>query len=421
MATSVKFWVAGNSVRELAQWPLDDRAWIVVCLDIVEIGPHPLVGAVGVDTEGTKRVLGLSLAEGDPDDWSAAAEELLRDVVGRGVRLDRRRLVVTDGSAQLRDAALAVFGGDTYVQACRPHREREVLPRVRAKEPRVRAKEERDKAREALREAWEGGAEEGPRLLERLVGQLARDGWEGAANRLRAGSSDLFTVDRFGLDSGLARSLVTTGVIDCASSGLRRQICGVPSWGDREVALAWAAASFLATERGYMKIRGHGAFSSSWITWPRPRCRSGSNAGCRRGVRLLPPFLQGRLELPEGGIRQPSTGTPAAISPKILAERQRRVARGAPCSAWFIAAFGLSGLIFPFFQNPLRPSHDRSSSPLSSQPRAVATTGDPDQTHASNSGSMTTARARSPHPFRESSDSTLPSISSRDNVLPQPS
>ena len=175
--------VAGR-VRELAQRPLDDRAWIVVCLDIVEIGPHPLVG------------------------------------------------------------------GDTYVQACRPHREREVLPRVRAKE-------ERDKARRALREAWEGGAEEGPRLLERLVGQLARDGWDGAANRLRAGSSDLFTVDRFGLDSGLARSLVTTGVIDCASSGLRRQICGVPSWGDREVALAWAAASFLATERGYMKIRGH--------------------------------------------------------------------------------------------------------------------------------------------------------------------
>lgn len=241
--------VAGR-VRELEERPLDDRAWVVVYLDVVEIGPHPLVGAVGVDTEGTKRVLGLRLAESDPDDWSAAAEELLRDIVGRGVRLDRRRLVVTDGSAQLRDAAVAVLGGDTYVQACRPHLEREVLGRLRAKE-------ERDKARKALREAWVGGAEEGPRLLERLARRLARDGREGAANRLRAGSSDLFTVDRFELDSGLAGSLVTTGVIDSASSGLRRQICGVPSWGGREVALAWAAASFLDTERGYMKIRGH--------------------------------------------------------------------------------------------------------------------------------------------------------------------
>ena len=241
---------ASRHVRELAERPLGDRAWIVIYLDVVEIGPHPLVGAVGVDTGGTKRVLGLCLAGSDPDDWSAAAEKLLLDIVDRGVSADRRRLVVTDGSAQLRDAAVKVFGGDTYVQACRPHRKREVLSRVRGKE-------ERDRARKALREAWAGGVEQGPRLLERLAGRLGRDGWDGAAERLRAGSGDLFTVDRFGLDSGLAGSLVTTSVIDCATSGLRRQICAVPSWGNREEALAWAAASFLDTERGFMKIRGH--------------------------------------------------------------------------------------------------------------------------------------------------------------------
>ena len=241
---------ASGSVRELSERPLDDRVWIVVYLDVVEVGPHPLVGAVGVDTEGTRRVLGLRLAGSDPDDRRTEAEELLRGIVGRGVRPDRRRLIVTDGSAQLRDAAVAVFGGDTYVQACRPHREREVVSRVRPKK-------ERDRAGKALREVWVGGVEKGPRLLERLAGQLARDGWDEAAGRLRAGSADLFTVDRFGLNSGLAGSLVTTGVIDCAGSGLRRQICGVPSWAGGEVALAWAAASFLDTERGYMKIRGH--------------------------------------------------------------------------------------------------------------------------------------------------------------------
>ena len=241
---------ASGSVRELAERPLDDRAWIVIYLDVVEIGPHPLVGAVGVDAVGAKRVLGLRPVEGGPDGRSAAAEELLRDIAGRGVRTDRRRLVVTDGSAQLRDPAVKVFGGDTYVQACRPHREREVLSGVGVKE-------ERDNARKALRAAWAGGAEEGPRLLKRLAARLERDGWEGAADRLRAGSGDLFTVDRFGLDPGLAEGLVTTGVIDCAGSGLPRQICGVPRWGDRETALAWAAASFLESEPGYMRIRGH--------------------------------------------------------------------------------------------------------------------------------------------------------------------
>ena len=83
-------------------------------------------------------------------------------------------------------------------------------------------------------------------------------------------------MDRFGLDSGLAGGLVTTGVIDRASSGLPRQICGVPGWGDREMALAWAAASFLATERGYMRIRGH------------------------RGLQLLKDHLD-QIEMPFGG------------------------------------------------------------------------------------------------------------------------
>ena len=241
---------ASGRVRELDERPLGDRNWIVIYLDVVEIGPHPLVGAVGVDAQGAKRVLGLRLAGSDPDDWSAAAKELLRAIVGRGVHLDQRRLVVTDGSAQLREAAVAVFGGNTYVQACRLHREREVLSRLRAKEGR-------DRAKKALRKAWGSGAMQGLRLLEELAGRLAQDGWEGAASQLRAGLSDLFTVDRFGLHSKLANGLATTGVIDGASSELRRQICGVASWGDREVALKWAAASFLDTERGYMKIRGH--------------------------------------------------------------------------------------------------------------------------------------------------------------------
>ena len=292
--------------------------------------PPPLAGAVGVDTEGTRRVLGLRLAESDPDDWSAAAEELLRDIVGRGVRLDRRRFVVTDGSAQLRDAAVAVFGGDTYVQACRPHREREVLSRVRARE-------ERDKAREALRRLRELGA---------------------------------------------------------AAPDLRSAEPGRPPGGAR---------------MGGRIVPRHGAGIHEDPRPPAPSAPHRPPDPDRGSVRAVVDCLHGHhvrtagnhsrsvaLSFPKAGSSQPSTDTPAAISPKILADRLRRVARGAPCSASFIAALGLSGLMCPLFQNPLRPSHDRSSSSLSSQPRAVATTGDPDQTHASNSGSMTTARARSP-------------------------
>ena len=56
------------------------------------------------------------------DNWSTAQpKKLLRGHCGSwrlpGLEV---RLFVTDGSAQLRDAAIAVFGRDTYVQACWP-------------------------------------------------------------------------------------------------------------------------------------------------------------------------------------------------------------------------------------------------------------------------------------------------------------
>ena len=96
-------------------------------------------------------------------------------------------------------------------------------------------------------------------------------------------------MDRFGVDSGLAGSLVTAGVIDRASSGLLRQVCAVPGWGDGETALAWAAASFLDTERGYRKVRGH-------------RC-----------LQLLRDHLD-QIEMPLGGPEAAPTGDKAARS-----------------------------------------------------------------------------------------------------------
>ena len=124
---------------------------------------------------------------------------------------------------------------------------------------------------------------------------------------------------------------------------------------------------------------GGAAGSPAW-----PGSRSGNGVDCLHGHHVRTAGNHSRkvaLSFLKAGSSHASTGTPAAISPKILAERLRRVACGAPCSALIIAALGSSGFMCPVFQSPLRPSHDRSSSSLSPHPSAVATTGDPDQTH----------------------------------------
>ena len=136
--------------------------------------------------------------------------------------------------------------------------------------------------------------------------------------------------------------------------------------------------------------RGSGA-------WPNSVSRTGTK---RVGPDCHPAFgnhsRSVAVSFLKAGSSQPSRGVFAAISPKILAERLRRVALEAPFRAWIIAALGSFGFMRPLSQSPLRPSHDRSSSYLRPQPRALETTGDPDHTHSSSSGSITTACARHP-------------------------
>ena len=85
---------------------------------------HQVLVAIGVDGEGGKHVLGL--ADG-PSENQVVAKGLLEDLVRRGVKPDRRRLFVIDGSKALRAAIDAVFGKQKPVQRCRRHKIENVM------------------------------------------------------------------------------------------------------------------------------------------------------------------------------------------------------------------------------------------------------------------------------------------------------
>ena len=86
----------------------DDVKLLIIYIDGVIFGEHTMIGAVGVDTEGRKYVLGIR--EGATEN-STAVTELLQDIVARGVDARQKRLFIIDGSKALRAAINAVFGG----------------------------------------------------------------------------------------------------------------------------------------------------------------------------------------------------------------------------------------------------------------------------------------------------------------------
>ena len=146
-----------------------------------------MIGAVGVDSEGNKHVLGIR--EGATEN-STVVKELLEDMVARGVDPKRKMLFVIDGSKALRAAINAVFGAQQPVQRCRAHKLRNVLDHL--------PKEQRDQAKSVLRAAWKLDAKAGMARIRKLAEWLERDYPSAAASLLEGLHSD----DRLGAAPG---------------------------------------------------------------------------------------------------------------------------------------------------------------------------------------------------------------------------
>ncbi len=232
-------------LRELCARRFDDLDVLILYLDGLRFGDFHLVAAVGVDRQGRKHVLGL--AEGATEN-AVVVKGLLEDIAARGVKPDRKRLFVIDGSKALRAAIDAVFGTANPVQRCRQHKVENVcgyLPQsLRAQVKLV------------LRAAWKLEPEEGIARLRKQAEWLERN-YPQAAASLREGLEETFTVNRLGLSASLRRCLASTNVIESPQSGVRLRTRRICRWRDGGMALRWAATAFLETEKHFRRIMGY--------------------------------------------------------------------------------------------------------------------------------------------------------------------
>ena len=77
-----------------------------------------------------------------------------------------------------------------------------------------------------------------------------------AANSLREGLEECFTLNRLGIPPSLHRCLATTNLIESPQSGVRTRTRRVCRWRDPRMVERWVAASFLATEKNFRRIMG---------------------------------------------------------------------------------------------------------------------------------------------------------------------
>jgi len=235
---------SAEALQELLERRFDEIDLLVIYIDGMQFGEHHIISAVGVDRSGHKHVLGIQ--QGATEN-TAAVGDLLEQLVARGVDTRAKRLFVIDGAKALRAALNRVFGPQHPVQRCRNHKIRNVCDRL--------PEEQKDQVKAAMRASYKLEAKEGMARLRKLADWLEQES-PAAANSLREGLEECFTINRLGIPSSLHRCLATTNVIESPQSGVRMRTRRVCRWRDAAMVERWAAASFLAAEKNFRRIMG---------------------------------------------------------------------------------------------------------------------------------------------------------------------
>jgi transposase-like protein len=232
-------------LQQLMERRLDEWDILIVYVDGIVFGEYHAIAAIGVDTEGSKHVLGLR--EGASEN-QVVAKALLEDLVERGLDPKRRRLFVIDGSKALRVAIDAVFGSDNLVQRCRKHKERNVLGYL--------PEEMKEQVRSTLRASWQLPAEKGKARLEKLAKWFEHE-YPSAAESVREGLDEMFTINELELATSLRRCLGSTNIIESCFSGTRGRTRRVTNWKNGKMVKRWAASALIATEKNFRRILGY--------------------------------------------------------------------------------------------------------------------------------------------------------------------
>ena len=218
----------------------------VILVDGTHLGDHVMLVAMGIDSSGEKRILGVAVGTTESEQ---VCRSLFRNLIDRGLVVERARLFVIDGGKGLRKAIRTTFGMWALVQRCQIHKLRNVSDHL----PEHR----QAWVKSAMRQAWKLGTEAKARhRLERIAEQLDAEHPDAAAS-IREGLDETLTVIRLGLGGWLLASLRSTNPIENIQGAIKRVVRNVKRWRGGAMALRWCVTALVEAEKRFRRIKGH--------------------------------------------------------------------------------------------------------------------------------------------------------------------
>jgi transposase len=176
-------------------------------------------------------------------------QSLLRDLIERGLVVERARLFVIDGGKGIRKAIRDTFAEWALIQRCQIHKLRNVLDHLPVSK--------RAAMGAALRKAWSADSEADARKQLAAVESRLELQHPGAVAALREGLDETLTLLRLGVTGALHRTLCSTNPIENLQGALKRAARRVKRWRGGSMALRWAVSAVMDAEKRFRRIRGY--------------------------------------------------------------------------------------------------------------------------------------------------------------------
>jgi len=235
-----------REVEQLIERRFDGVRFPVILIDGIDYAGTTMVVVLGLENDGSKRILGFR--EGATEN-AEVCKALIEELCDRGLCRDKPTLFVLDGSKALRKAVVDVWGRLAVIQRCQLHKKRNVQAHV--------PERHWDEIRRRLNEAYhQTDYSRALRILKNTAALLDRISPDAAAS-LREGLEETITLIRLGLPAELFVHLSSTNLIESSLATARKVSRNVKRWRDGDMRRRWCATGLLVAEKRFRRVKGY--------------------------------------------------------------------------------------------------------------------------------------------------------------------
>lgn len=237
--------VTTKKLKDFKERDLSDFRTFAVFIDTIHRAGKAFMVALGIDAEGQKRVLGF---------WEGATENnevckgLFMDLEGRGLKLTKKVMWVTDGGSGIIKALKEKFGKKLIHQRCTIHKDRNIQKHL----PKRYRKEAHRQFRTALEQSKYKDARQMLLEFERWLRGIN----ESAADSLLEAIEEILTLHRLKVPALLRKTLHTTNPIESMFSTVRDCEGNIKRYRGSRMSQRWLAAVCLHCEKGFRRVKG---------------------------------------------------------------------------------------------------------------------------------------------------------------------